>query len=156
MSELEKFSLRGKRLMALDFGMRRIGVAVCDELHILVSTRPVLENTPDVLDRLSRLVERERCDALLIGVPRHHDDRSTPIIQAAVAFIEQVRGVVTIPVYEVDEAFSTKQARELMIGSGMKKKRRRQQGVKDQFAAAVILEHLLEEIRMSMPSEREL
>ncbi len=154
MSDQERASLHGKRVMALDFGLRRIGVAVCDELHILVSTRPVLENTPEVLARLDKLVERERCDALVIGVPRHHDGRSTPIIQAAEAFIEQVRGAVSIPVYEVDEAFSTQQARQRMIGSGMKMKRRRQQGVKDQFAAAVILEALLEEVRSTKPAER--
>jgi len=154
MTDQERASLHGKRLMALDFGLRRIGVAVCDELHILVSTRPVLDNTPEVLDSLRKLVERERSDALLIGVPRHHDDRSTPIIEAAESFIEQVRGVVVIPVFEVDEAFSTKQARERMIGSGMKKKKRRQQGVKDQFAAAVILESVLEELRSSLPIRR--
>lgn len=151
MNDQERTSLRGKRLMALDFGMRRIGVAVCDELHILVSTRPVLDNTPQVLEILCRLVDRERCDALLIGVPRHHDDRTTPIIEAAEAFIGLVRSAVTIPVYEVDEAFSTQQARARMIGSGVKQKRRRQKGVKDQFAAAVILETVLEELRSSLP-----
>lgn len=154
MNDQERASLHGKRLMALDFGMRRIGVAVSDELHILVSTRPVLENTPEVLENLSKLVERERCDALLIGVPRHHDDRTTPIIEAAEAFLVRVRAALPIPVYEVDEAFSTQQARARMIGSGVKQKRRRQKGVKDQFAAAVILENVLEELRSSIPIGR--
>jgi len=147
----ERQSLRGKRLMALDFGLKRIGVAVCDELHIIVSTRPVIDNTPQVLDELHRRITTERTEALLIGVPRLHDDRSTPIIEAALTFISSVREHVSIPVFEVDEAFSTQEARQRMIRSGMKKKQRQQRGVKDQFAAAVILDGVLEELRSSQP-----
>ncbi|MFM8770479.1 MAG: Holliday junction resolvase RuvX [Candidatus Kapaibacterium sp.] len=151
MTSDEREPLRGKRLMAFDFGLKRIGVAVCDELHIIVSTRPVIDNTPQVLDEVKRRVMQERCEALFIGVPRLHDDRSTPIIEAALAFISSVREHVSIPVFEVDEAFSTQEARQRMIRSGMKKKQRQQRGVKDQFAAAVILDGVLEELRSSRP-----
>lgn len=150
----ERESLRGRRLMALDFGLKRIGVAVCDELHIIVSTRPVIENTPEVLDEVQRRVAQERTEALLIGVPRLHDDRSTPIIEAALAFISNVSEHVSIPVLEVDEAYSTQEARQRMIRSGMKKKQRQKRGVKDQFAAAVILDGVLEELRSSQPLGR--
>lgn len=144
-------SLRGRRLMALDYGMRRIGVAVCDELHILVSTRPVVDNTPSTIEDLRRLLDRERTEVLLVGVPRLHDDRSTPIIQEIEKFIVSLRAALSIPIHEIDEAFSTKEARRVMIQSGMKQKRRQTKGVKDQVAAAVMLESVLEEVRSLGP-----
>lgn len=146
MIEAERQALIGKRIMALDYGQRRIGVAVCDEMHILVSTRTVLENGSSVVAELLERLQRERTDVLVIGVPQHHDDRTTPIIQEIMGFIERVRLACPLPVYTVDEAFSTKEARQRMVRSGMKQKQRRAKGVKDQFAAAIILETLLNEV----------
>lgn len=144
-------SLRGKRLCALDVGLKRIGVAVCDEMHIVISTRPVIENTPLAIDELRERCRVDRIDVLIIGVPRHHDERITPIIEAIQHFIERVRLALQLPVLEADEAFSTKEARSIMISSGVKKKKRQTKGVKDQMAAAVILRDVLEEVR-SLPS----
>jgi len=155
MTHAELASLRGKRLCALDVGMKRIGVAVCDELHIVVSTRPIIENTPTAIEELQQRCAADRIDALIIGVPRLHDDRVTPIIEAIQQFIERVRQAVSLPVYEADEAFSTKEARSIMVSSGVKKKKRQTTGVKDQMAAAVILRDVLEEIR-SLPTQERL
>lgn len=149
MTDVERQSLVGKRIMALDYGQRRIGVAVCDEMHILVSTRDVLENTTSTVQELLDRLQRERIEVLVIGVPQHHDDRTTPIIQEIMEFIERVRLACPLPVYAVDEAFSTKEARLRMVHSGMKQKQRRAKGVKDQFAAAIILETLLNELHPS-------
>jgi putative Holliday junction resolvase len=155
MTHAELASLRGKRLCALDVGLKRIGVAVCDEMHILVSTRPIIENTATALDVLRERCTTDRIDALIIGVPRLHDDRITPIIEAIQQFIERVRHVLSIPVYEADEAFSTKEARSIMVATGVKKKKRQTKGVKDQMAAAVILRDVLEEVR-SLPTQERL
>lgn len=151
MTPNELISLRGKRLCALDVGLKRIGVAVCDEMHIVISTRPVIENTPLAIDELRERCRVDRIDVLIIGVPRHHDERITPIIEAIQHFIERVRLDLRLPVLEADEAFSTKEARSIMISSGVKKKKRQAKGVKDQMAAAVILRDVLEEVR-SLPS----
>lgn len=155
MTHAELASLRGKRLCALDVGMKRIGVAVCDEMHIVVSTRPIIENTPTAIEELQQRCATDRIDALIIGVPRLHDDRVTPIIEAIQQFIERVRQAVSLSVYEADEAFSTKEARSIMVSSGVKKKKRQTKGVKDQMAAAVILRDVLEEIR-SLPTQERL
>jgi len=140
-------TLRGKRLAAFDYGMARIGVAVCDEFHIVVSTRPVIVNDAATIwgaiqDRLTA----DRIDVLLIGVPRRHDDQKTEIIEKIEAFIEELRTRIAIPVMAVDEAFSTKRARELMLVTGMKKKRRQTKGTKDVVAAAIILQDFLKEL----------
>jgi putative Holliday junction resolvase len=147
MTEGDLRTLHGKRLCALDVGTKRIGVAVCDEMHILVSTRPVIANDDHVLETLRRRLADDRIEALVIGVPRLHDDRTTPIIAFIEAFVTKVRAEVSIPVFEADEAFSTQEARALMISGGTKKKKRQTKGVKDQMAAAVILRDVIEEVR---------
>lgn len=148
MSEcIRDMSMNGKRIMALDVGTVRIGVAVCDEYHITVSTRPVIPNDASVMTSIQQRIAADRIDVLIIGVPRKIDDSSTPIIDTIERFIANVRQHVTIPVLDVDEAFSTRQALSVMRSSSMSKKRRHTKGTKDQVAAAVILREFLDEHR---------
>lgn len=139
--------LQGKRIMALDVGTVRIGVAVCDELHITVSTRPVIANDSRVFETIKERIITDRVQVVAVGVPRKVDDTSSPIIETIERFIQDLRLHVTIPVMEVDEAFSTQRAHAVMRASGVSKKRRQTKGTKDQVAAAVILQELLNEIR---------
>jgi putative Holliday junction resolvase len=138
-------SLRGKRIMALDYGDARIGVAICDELQIVVSTRPVILNDDAVWTTIERRIQDDRINMIVVGVPRRHDDTSSPIIERCVQFIMHLRERTGIEVVEMDEAFSTQRARDIMRSSGMSKKRRQLKGVKDQVAAAVILRDFIEE-----------
>ena len=137
--------IHGKRLAAIDFGKARIGVAVCDELHITVNTRPVIHNDDKMWDTLLSRLDTDRIDVVLVGVPRRHDDTSSPIIETIERFIEDLRLRTSRMVIDVDEAFSTQRAREFMLDSGMKKKRRSEKGSKDVIAAAVILKDFLSE-----------
>lgn len=137
--------LRGKRIVALDYGLRRIGIAVCDEMHITVSTRPFILNDAGVWESLDAMIVRERAEVIVVGVPRHHDGRTSDIIEAIERFIEELRQRVQIGVDEMDEAFSTQRAVALLQQSGGSKKRRTQKGRKDEVAAAIILQDYLEE-----------
>jgi len=139
--------LVGKRLAALDVGMARIGVAVCDEMHLVVSTRPVIQNDENVWQMLKDRFASDRIDAVLVGVPRRHDDAETEIITKILNFINALREHISQPVYDVDEAFSTQKAQDMMRQIGTSKKRRSTKGTKDQMAAAIILQEVLEEIR---------
>lgn len=138
-------SLRGKRIMAFDYGDARIGVAVCDEMQIVVSTRPVIANDDNVWLMIERRIKDDRIDMIVVGVPRRHDDTTSPIIERCEQFLKQLRERTGLEVVEMDEAFSTQRARAIMRSSGMSKKRRQQKGVKDQVAAAVILRDFIEE-----------
>lgn len=139
--------LQGKRVMALDYGKARIGVAVCDEMHIVVSTRPVIPNDDSVWQRLQERIEVDRIDIVAVGVPRRVDEEITEIIAEIERFILELRQRTELPVIEVDEAFSTQRAFDVMRTSGMRKKKRSTKGTKDQLAAAVILQDLLDEAR---------
>ncbi|KAB2895241.1 MAG: Holliday junction resolvase RuvX [Chlorobi bacterium] len=137
----------GKRIAALDYGEARIGVAVCDEMHIVVSTRPVVVNNNDVFSALTQRFTEDRIDVVLVGMPYRLDDVKTEIMKSIEVFVEQLRQYITQPVYVVDEAYSTQRARHIMEESGMKQKKRRKKGTKDVVAAAVILRDFIEEYR---------
>ncbi|MBI2793204.1 MAG: Holliday junction resolvase RuvX [Ignavibacteria bacterium] len=142
----DKDLLLGKRIAAIDYGEARIGVAVCDERHIVVSTRPVITNDEKVWEALASRMDTDRIDVVLVGVPRRLDDSSSDIIKHIEQFILELRRRIFLPVFEVDESFSTMKARELMLSVGVKKKRRSAKGTKDAMAAAVILSDVLEEL----------
>ncbi len=138
--------IQGKRLMAIDYGQRRAGVAVCDEMHIVVSSRPVIESDEHLVDHVLHQAATDRIEVIIVGVPEHHDGRITPIIEAIYAFIGNLSARANVPVVTADEAFSTRDARAIMVSSGMKKKKRQTKGVKDQVAAAVILQRVIDEL----------
>jgi len=137
--------IAGKRIMALDYGRARIGVAVCDPMHIVISTRTIIENRPPVEAAVAERIAYERAEVVLVGVPLLHDGRVTEMIEEIRAFVTRLRAMVSVPVVEVDEAFSTKAARSVMMSVGLSKKRRAEKGKKDVVAAAVMLRDFLEE-----------
>ena len=143
----DRQTLDGKRVMALDYGKARLGVAVCDEMHIVVSTRPVIPNDARLWDGVIERIAADRIDVVVVGVPRRVDDEVTEIIAEIERFILELRQRIELPVIEVDEAYSTKRAFDVMHASGMRKKKRSTKGTKDQLAAAMILQDLLDETR---------
>ena len=146
MNRVSSDIIRGRRLMALDYGLSRTGVAVCDDMHIVVSSRPVLTTDEHLVENVLRQAGADRIDVIIVGVPEHHDGRVTPIIEAIYAFISALSAQTELTVVTADEAFSTKDARAIMVSAGMKKKKRQTKGVKDQVAAAVILQRVLDEM----------
>ncbi|MBI3258897.1 MAG: Holliday junction resolvase RuvX [Ignavibacteriae bacterium] len=138
--------LKGKRIAALDFGTKRIGLAVTDELHITISPRDILlTDAPELWDNIRRFIQIERLGAVVVGIPIKEDGSKTSIVKRIEKFILKLKTEIEIPVIEYDESFSTQAAFQTMIAGGMKKKQRRQKGMKDKIAAAVILRYFLED-----------
>lgn len=146
-NELRK-ALRGKRIGALDYGQKRIGFAVADELHIIASPRGFFANGNPVTlkSELQSAFERERLEALIVGMPIQHDDTETPMMQEIRGFIDFLEQTFSLPVYIVDEAYSSREAMSTMIHSGKKKKHRAEKGRTDEVAAALILREFLREL----------
>ena len=118
-----------------------------DEMHIVVSSRPVLETNDMLIQRLAQQIQIDGIAAVIVGVPEHHDGRVTDIIAKILGFVDELKAVLAVPVMTYDEAFSTRDARAVMLSSGMKKKKRQTKGVKDQVAAAIILQRMLDELQ---------
>ena len=138
--------LKGKRIGAIDFGQKRVGFAVADELHILASPRGVFPNNASLLDDLLRAFDNERLGGIIVGMPVKHDASESSWMREIGAFILHLRASTPLPVYVADEAYSSRDAKQAMIQAGRKKQQRSQKGRTDEVAAAVILREFLREL----------
>ncbi len=136
------------RLLALDPGERRTGVAVSDELGLYAHARPALiaRTREELVNAVARLVESEAVDGVVVGLPLSlsgADSRQTASVRDLVVLL---RGRLKVPVTEWDERFSSVQAARAVRGAS-----RRRLGELDSAAAAVVLQSVLDSRRRAVP-----
>jgi putative Holliday junction resolvase len=138
--------LKGKRIASVDFGFKRLGVAVCDELHITITPSKVFDySSKDFWSSFLDFLEKERVSALVVGFPFRDDNKETEVTLAIKQFVEHFRSISEIPVFLFDETNSTIKAQKIMIEIGKSKKQRRKKENKDLISAAIILKEFIEE-----------
>ena len=134
------------RILAIDYGKRRTGLAVTDMLRI--TANPLL--TIDTSGLLAWLVDYTRCeqvDTIVIGYPRQMNGLESETVPAIRACEQQIRSKLPdIPVVEFDERFTSVLAHQAMIAGGMKKKDRQNKMQVDKLAACIILESYLDSL----------
>ena len=131
------------RWLALDHGTKNIGIAFSDELEILASPFAVWPNQGDAtLARLARLATEEGAQALVVGLPRHHDGAESATAGLARAFGEALRERTGLPLVFWDEHLTSAEADRLLAQRGVKAKDRKAR--LDAAAAAVMLADLIE------------
>lgn len=131
------------RIMALDVGEKRIGVALSDPLGITAQGLEVYQRTTVSADLtyLTALFEKHQCSGLLIGLPRHMNGEIGPEAEKIMAFGRRLgRSCRVEPVFW-DERLTTVQAERALLEGNMRRRRRRQ--VIDQLAAVLLLENYL-------------
>ncbi len=137
--------LKGKRLAGIDFGLKRIGVSVCDELHISITPKKVFDyKSSNFWGDFIKFLKEENISALVVGVPYRYDNKETDVLSELRLFIESLKKIIEIPIFEFDENFTTIRATELMIDLGKKKKDRRRKESKDLIASGLILRDFIE------------
>lgn len=142
----DKSELNNKRILSIDYGLKRTGIAVCDEFHITVTPLEVLDSTAEsFLDRIIEIAGTRSVSAIVVGVPYRLDGEQTELIQKIEEFINVLKERIKLPIYEIDESYSTVNATKTLISIGRKKKKRSTKGEKDKIAAAIILRDFLEE-----------
>ena len=129
------------RVLALDYGSKRIGVAVSDELRITAGPLEVIP-TDAAIEHVSRLVDEYRPVVIVVGLPVGLSGIEGPAAQAARAFGELVAAETGVEVTFVDERFTSYTAEQAMLEGGVKRRDRRANV--DKVAAAVILRQYLE------------
>lgn len=131
------------RILSIDFGGKRTGLAVTDPLQIIATALDTV-NTHDLYEFLKKYVVEEQVEKIIIGYPLNLDDsptHATPLVDAAVKRLNKL--FPQVPIEKVDERFSSRRASEAMLEMGMKKKDRRQKGNTDQIAATILLQEYL-------------
>lgn len=131
------------RLMAIDYGQKRTGIAVTDEMQIIASGLTTVPSET-AINFLKDYFEKERVEAVLIGEPKQMDNtpsQSAPIIEAFVSVFKDT--FPDMPVVRVDERFTSKMAFQTMIDSGLRKKQRQDKALIDEISATIMLQDYL-------------
>lgn len=131
------------RLMAIDYGQKRTGIAVTDEMQIIASGLTTVPSET-AINFLKDYFEKERVEAVLIGEPKQMDNtpsQSAPIIEAFVSVFKDT--FPDMPVVRVDERFTSKMAFQTMIDSGLKKRQRQDKALIDEISATIMLQDYL-------------
>lgn len=132
------------RLMAIDYGRRRCGIAATDPMRIVASAVATVE-TPKLEAFVKDYCAREQVDVIVIGHPTTVRGEESESMKYITPFVNRLRKILpSIPVEMFDERFTSAIAHRAMIDGGMKKSDRRNKGVVDRIAAVIILNDYLE------------
>lgn len=132
------------RIMAIDYGKKRTGIAVTDPLQIIATGLSTVD-TRDIFPFLEKYFAAEPVELVLLGEPENWDGSATHATPLVAAFRKAfAKKFPAIPVRGVDERFTSKMARQSMIESGMKKKQRQIKANVDIIAATILLQEYLQ------------
>lgn len=132
------------RILALDYGKKRTGIAVTDPLQMIASPLTTVE-TQQLFEYLKDYVAKETVEKILIGLPLNLDGTDTDATAAVRHNIRRLKNSFPeIPIETVDEEYSSKEAAKAMAEMGMKKKDRQEKGNLDMMAAALMLRKFLD------------
>ena len=133
------------RIMAFDYGTKRVGMAVTDPLQLIATALDTV-HAKDVLDYVKAYLDRETVSTFVVGEPRQLDGTASESAQHVRGFIRSLRRTFPgIPVETIDERFTSKMASASISQSGMTKKRRQDKSLVDRVAAVLILQSYLEQ-----------
>ena len=132
------------RILAIDHGSKRIGIAISDELKMIAQP---LENIPaepfaEFLTRLKELLHDKQVDLILVGMPRNMDGSYGPAALKVQAFVAALRGALTVPIETRDERLTSAQANRVLIQGGVRRDKRKEKV--DPMAAAILLQDYLD------------
>jgi putative Holliday junction resolvase len=132
------------RVLGIDLGSRRIGVAVSDGLGLTAQPRATLARKGGVrdIDAIAAAVKDADADRIVLGLPLDCEGQEGPAAQRARAFADKLRASLHLPVELIDESFSTVEAEAVLLAADVSRARRKQ--VVDKLAAAVILQRWLD------------
>ena len=132
------------RILAIDYGLKRTGLAVTDPLQI-IATGLTTVDSPKLIPFLKDYFKREEVELILIGEPKNWDEsdtHATPLVQAIIKKLN--KEFPHIPIETVDERFTSKMAKQSMLDMGLKKKQRRDKALVDEIAATIMLQEYIQ------------
>ncbi|WP_298550683.1 Holliday junction resolvase RuvX [uncultured Algibacter sp.] len=131
------------RILAIDFGTKRTGIAVTDELQIIASGLTTV-NTKELLSFLKDYIKNESVELFIVGEPKQMDNSVSDSEVHIIKFLSKLeKEIPNIPVKRVDERFTSKMAFQTMIDSGLKKSQRKNKALIDEISATLILQSYL-------------
>ena len=134
------------RILALDHGTRRIGVAVSDETKTIAQPLEFIPAEPfaDFLRRLKEILLAKQVDCILLGLPRNMDGSYGPAAQKVEVFASALKSALAVPIKLWDERLTSSQANKILIQGGVRRDQRKEKV--DKMAAAILLQSYLDGI----------
>ncbi len=135
-----------KRVLAVDFGEKRVGMALTDTMQISINPLPAIE-TNKFDQQIRKYLDLPEVTDVVFGLPFHADGSVTPVGKKVLSIINRFRkNFLNTKFHTIDESFTSKDAVQLMIKLGVKKKDRRNKKKVDSMSAVLILKRFLQEI----------
>jgi putative Holliday junction resolvase len=134
------------RLLCIDYGLKRTGVAVSDPLQI-IATGLTTVNSNELISFLKNYFLKQEVELIIIGEPKNLDDsdtHATPLVKSIITKLK--KEFPQMPVKTVDERYTSRMAKQAMIDMGMKKKDRRNKRTVDEIAATIMLQEYMQSI----------
>jgi len=135
------------RILAIDFGLKRTGLAVSDETKTFAFPLMALK-THEVETFLTEYVSREKVELFVLGISKKNDGTTSDIEKHIQAFIQRLQKIFpTIPIERYDERFTSQIAQHILLQGGYKKKERQDKKTTDKISATIILQDYLDQKR---------
>jgi putative holliday junction resolvase len=132
------------RLMAIDYGTKRVGLAVTDPSKIIATSLTTV-HSKDVISYLKDYLTREQVEVFVVGEPKRMNNEASDVEKQIKPFIEQLKkNFPAVPVERLDERFTSKMAFQTMIDAGLKKKDRARKELVDSTSAVILLQSYMQ------------
>lgn len=139
------------RILAIDYGKRRTGLAVTDELQLIAGGLTTVD-TKVLIEYLLDYMNREPVERIIVGLPKQMNNQLSENMVRIEPFVNRLRKLVDVPVEYYDERFTSVLAQKTILESGMKKQaRRNNKELIDEISATIILQSYMESQRMKKP-----
>lgn len=139
---------RMSRILAIDYGRKRTGIAVTDPMQIIANGLTTVP-TGELMDFLLDYMKREKVERIIIGHPKQMNNQDSESMKYIVPFVNRLKKVLPdVPLEMVDERFTSVLAHQAMLTGGLKKKDRQNKALVDEISATIILQSYLESKRM--------
>ncbi|MCR9252352.1 MAG: Holliday junction resolvase RuvX [bacterium] len=135
------------RVIGIDYGSKRVGLAVTDPLKIIASPLDTV-HSKDVIEFLKNYMKTEEVEEIVVGMPKNlnnEDTNATPLVKAFINLLK--KNFQGLKIILQDERFTSKMALDAMIAAGSSKKQRREKGNIDKVSASIILQSYLEQTK---------
>ena len=132
------------RIIAIDYGRKRTGLAVTDPLQMIANGLTTVPSG-EVVHYLVNYVAKEVVDLFVVGLPKQMNNEPSENMKYVEAFVAHLkRAIPSIPIQYYDERFTSVMAHQAMLSGGLKKKKRQEKGLVDEVSAVIILQAYLE------------
>ncbi|MDR0743122.1 MAG: Holliday junction resolvase RuvX [Tannerella sp.] len=138
------------RIMAIDYGRKRTGLAVTDTMQIIANGLTTVPSG-EAVDFIKAYTLQDKVDVLVVGEPKQMNNEPSENMRHVEAFVNRLRKVIPdIPIEYFDERFTSVMAHKAMLEGGLKKKKRQDKALVDEISATLILQGYMEKRRMTL------